>query len=180
MEYKLTINEKTEKAEVSDCRDNTFEAAMGRDRFKVSFSRISDHQIHLVVNGQNLNAYVIREGDARTIMIDGKSFTVRDADIQERSGTTRKGVIETATEITPPMPAVVTLVPVKKGDRVTKGDTVVTVSAMKMETALTAPYSGTVTGVNVAQGDKVMPGEILVEILEEESEKQGAQDSPLN
>ncbi|MDY0223131.1 MAG: acetyl-CoA carboxylase biotin carboxyl carrier protein subunit, partial [Desulfobacterium sp.] len=49
-------------------------------------------------------------------------------------------------------------------DPVEKGDPVVVVSAMKMETTLTAPHGGTVTRIGVKQGDKVMPGDILVDI----------------
>ncbi|MRR35573.1 hypothetical protein EG829_13030, partial [bacterium] len=51
-----------------------------------------------------------------------------------------------------------------EGDTVTKGQGVVVVSAMKMETTLQAPFAGMVTRVNTAEGDKVMPGMILVDI----------------
>ena len=164
MEYKLTNNDKTKPLEVEITGDNTFEAAMEDESFKVSFSRISDHHISFGVNGQTINAYVTRTDDAKIIMIQGRTYVVRDADIVEQSRTAGKGMAWAATEVTPPMPAVVILVPVKKGDRVEKGETVATVSAMKMETSLGAPYPGVVTKINVAQGDKVMPGQILVEI----------------
>jgi biotin carboxyl carrier protein len=53
---------------------------------------------------------------------------------------------------------------VSAGDAVVKGQAVVIVSAMKMETTLVAPFDGTVSKVNVAEGDKVMPGDVLVDI----------------
>ena len=65
------------------------------------------------------------------------------------------------------MPATVISVIVNKDDNVQKGDGVVVISAMKMETTLTAPYSGRVTSVNTSEGDKVMPGDILVDIEKE-------------
>jgi 3-methylcrotonyl-CoA carboxylase alpha subunit len=64
------------------------------------------------------------------------------------------------------MPAVVIAVCVNEGDRIEKGQKVVVVSAMKMETTLVAPYNGMVTRVNVRENDKVMPGDILVDIDE--------------
>ncbi|MBI9089618.1 MAG: hypothetical protein JEZ12_10415 [Desulfobacterium sp.] len=164
MEYNLTINDRTDPVHVDITGDNSFEAARNQDAFEVSFARISDHKIAIQVNGQTFNAHVTRTDDGKIVMIEGRTFTVRDADLAERRKTSGKGMASAETEVTPPMPAVVILVAVSPGDQVEKGDAVVTVSAMKMETTLTAPYPGEVTSVNVAEGDKVMPGEILVDI----------------
>jgi 3-methylcrotonyl-CoA carboxylase alpha subunit len=62
------------------------------------------------------------------------------------------------------MPAIVVLVPVAEGDWVEKGQVVMVISAMKMETSLKAPYGGRITRIKVNEGDKVMPGDILVDI----------------
>jgi biotin carboxyl carrier protein len=69
------------------------------------------------------------------------------------------------------MPAVVIAVCVNEGDRVEKGQKVVVVSAMKMETTLVAPYTGIITRINVQANDKVMPGDILVNIDEIKDEQ---------
>ena len=66
--------------------------------------------------------------------------------------------------VTPPMPSVVVKVLVENGDAVTKGQGLVIVSAMKMETTLNAPYDGVVTGIHAEEGGKVMPGDILVDV----------------
>jgi biotin carboxyl carrier protein len=58
---------------------------------------------------------------------------------------------------------------VTEGDLVEKGQGVMVVSAMKMETTLQAPYKGKVLKINVAEGDKVMPGQILA-VIEREGE----------
>ncbi len=67
------------------------------------------------------------------------------------------------------MPSVVVRVLVKEGDRVVKGQGLVVVTAMKMETTLKAPHSGVVRKVNTYPEAKVMPGDILVEIEKEET-----------
>ncbi len=53
---------------------------------------------------------------------------------------------------------------VAPGVAVKKGDPLLVVEAMKMETAIAAPCSGTVTDVHVAEGDKVSVGDVLVAI----------------
>ena len=50
------------------------------------------------------------------------------------------------------------------GATVDKGDPLLVVEAMKMETAVVAPRAGTVTDVFVAEGDAVAVGDALVAI----------------
>eukprot|EP00535_Pseudo-nitzschia_heimii_P006921 CAMPEP_0197189256 /NCGR_PEP_ID=MMETSP1423-20130617/19451_1 /TAXON_ID=476441 /ORGANISM="Pseudo-nitzschia heimii, Strain UNC1101" /LENGTH=1220 /DNA_ID=CAMNT_0042641315 /DNA_START=181 /DNA_END=3843 /DNA_ORIENTATION=+ len=63
-----------------------------------------------------------------------------------------------------PMPGVVVGVLVKPGDKISEGDTVATLSAMKMETSVPATSSGVVKRVLVNVGDKVDGDDLLVEI----------------
>lgn len=63
-----------------------------------------------------------------------------------------------------PMPGVVVDVKVKVGDQISEGETVATLSAMKMETSVPATSSGVVKRVVVNIGDKVEGDDLLVEI----------------
>ena len=68
------------------------------------------------------------------------------------------------------MPAVVVRILIQEGDQVEKGQGLVVVSAMKMETTLCAPLAGEVTAIHTSVEEKVAPGEILVEIKTPEQE----------
>lgn len=172
MDYRLKVNEETLPVEVETHGEEKFAAVIGGNQFDVSYSAVSDNQIHLVVNGQRVNAYVSDQAGGKVIAIRGKSYFVQDADLLEQNKTRKKGPGSNPTEVTPPMPAVVIAVSVSEGDVVEKGQAVVIVSAMKMETSLFAPFNGTVIKVNVAEGDKVMPGDILVDIEKNEAESE--------
>ena len=76
-------------------------------------------------------------------------------------------------DVTPPMPSVVVRILVEEGDRVKKGQGLVVVTAMKMETTLKAPYNGRVKAIKTTVDAKVAPGDILVEIEEEEPQDEG-------
>jgi len=63
-----------------------------------------------------------------------------------------------------PLPGKITLVAVKPGDAVNRGDTLLVIEAMKMENELKAAAAGTVSEIHVAPGQAVNPGDVLVVI----------------
>ncbi|HEX5238057.1 MAG TPA: acetyl/propionyl/methylcrotonyl-CoA carboxylase subunit alpha [Sphingomicrobium sp.] len=71
-------------------------------------------------------------------------------------------------EIEAPMPGKVTAVEVKRGEKVAKGQRLLTLEAMKMEHALTAPFDGTVAELNASAGQQVTEGQMLVKVEAEQ------------
>jgi pyruvate carboxylase len=63
-----------------------------------------------------------------------------------------------------PMPGSVVDVKVAAGATVAKGDPLVVLSAMKMETIVASPIAGTVARVAVKKGDTLAAGDLLVEL----------------
>ena len=66
------------------------------------------------------------------------------------------------TAIKSPLPGIIVGINVKVGDAVKRGQTVVTLEAMKMENAIQATQDGVVASVDVAEGDSVLEGVALV------------------
>jgi len=73
-------------------------------------------------------------------------------------------------EIEAPMPGKVTAVDVSQGEKVAKGQRLLTLEAMKMEHALTAPFDGTVAELSANTGAQVTEGQLLVKITAEETQ----------
>jgi pyruvate carboxylase subunit B len=69
--------------------------------------------------------------------------------------------------VTTAMPGSIVEVKVKAGDKVSAGDAVLVIEAMKMENEIQAPKSGVVVAVHVKKGDTVTPDESLLEIQPE-------------
>lgn len=63
-----------------------------------------------------------------------------------------------------PIAGTVLEVKCKVGDKVTHGQTLLVIEAMKMETAIVAPGGGTIKAVHVAAGDAVRENQILVDL----------------
>jgi 3-methylcrotonyl-CoA carboxylase alpha subunit len=97
--------------------------------------------------------------DGIVVFRDGESFSVQT---ESRGSGAGHGVHDG--EIEAPMPGRVTAVEVSKGDKVARGQRLLTLEAMKMEHALTAPFDGTVAELNARPGAQVSEGQLLVRL----------------
>ena len=69
--------------------------------------------------------------------------------------------------LTAPMPGKILSVEVKQGDRVSRGQTVVILEAMKMKNAIKSPYDGVVLEIMVRAEQSVAHGDLLAQLGEE-------------
>jgi 3-methylcrotonyl-CoA carboxylase alpha subunit len=161
------MGEETLTYGVDPVKENHLKVSTGEKTLDVSYTVITDHHVHWVVDGVGVNAFVTGEKGEKTILIRGVPYVVCDADRAERTRKGTRDLTRLPQVITPPMPSVVIRIMVAEGDSVQKGDSVIVLTAMKMETTLTAPFPGRVTGINVSVGEKVMPGKILMDIEKE-------------
>jgi biotin carboxyl carrier protein len=69
--------------------------------------------------------------------------------------------------LTAPMPGKILSVEVNRGDRVSRGQTLVTLEAMKMKNAIKSPYDGVVLEIAVRPEQTVAHGDLLVQLGEE-------------
>jgi 3-methylcrotonyl-CoA carboxylase alpha subunit len=169
VDFKLSINDTHNEVNAEAAADRRLTVTIGGTGYDVRYTRIDTHQINLQVDGKNVRAFVARNGSGKTVVIDGKTLFVEDLAHPGKAGSGRKKSTGIPDSVTPPMPAVVIAVLVKPGDTVVKGQGVVVVSAMKMETTLAAPHDGVVGTIRIAEGDKVNPGDILVDIEKHEN-----------
>jgi biotin carboxyl carrier protein len=63
-----------------------------------------------------------------------------------------------------PLPGVILEIHVKEGDKVSVGQRLITLEAMKMENNINADKEGIVKSIKVNKGDSVLEGDTLIEI----------------
>ncbi|MFG2496823.1 acetyl-CoA carboxylase biotin carboxylase subunit [Streptomyces sp. NPDC048441] len=100
---------------------------------------------------------------------DGDAWHVQDHDPVAASltGAAHSG----ADALTAPMPGTVTVVKVSTGDRVTQGQSLLVVEAMKMEHVISAPHAGTVSELDVTPGATVAMDQVLAVVIPDEAEE---------
>jgi len=103
---------------------------------------------------------VVREGDRLALWRGAERLDVAIIDPRHVEE------LETgaAGELTARLPGTVVAVPVKVGEQVAAGATLMVLEAMKMEHAVLAPRAGVVTRLHFAKGDRVPEGATLVDL----------------
>jgi len=109
--------------------------------------------------GETLTLHVARNGGTLYLFWDGVAYRL----VEAREGAHRTLRHDTGA-LEAPMPGRVSAVKVEVGQRVTKGEELLVVEAMKMENALRAPKDGVVRAIHASVGEMVAPGRALVEI----------------
>jgi len=173
MEWTLRIDGRDLRLRETPDGADALRLELDGDSTLVGWERLDANRWRILIDGVPRLLHVARTEGGVWVWIDGRARFVANADDERRR---RRGKAESSGPgiVTPPMPGVVVRLAVAVGDAVAKGQCLVVVSAMKMESELAAPYAGTVTAIRTAQGAKVMPGEVLVEIAPTPKENEHA------
>jgi biotin carboxyl carrier protein len=166
MKFSLRVQDETKLVEAGQqVPDQALPVRVDERGFSVRANRVSEGFYHLQIDGKAARAIVLRQGQTKEVFLNGQVYRISDEG-QTRSRSKRSHQ-QSEGQVTPPMPAVVIRILVKEGDLVERGQGLLVVSAMKMETTLAAPKAGRVVRVLTGLNAKVAPGDRLVEIQEE-------------
>ncbi|MDB6066857.1 MAG: pyruvate carboxylase [Pedosphaera sp.] len=106
----------------------------------------------------------------RTVLFElngmSRQTTVTDRSVQAKVKARAKADPAIPAQVGAPIPGLITALSVGIGTKLTKGDKLLTMEAMKMQTTLYTPCDGTVAEVNVKVGDTVESKDLLILIKE--------------
>jgi biotin carboxyl carrier protein len=132
--------------------------------YAVNINNVDDNIIQLELNGTPYEVAIDRELKQIKTPKLVRSVAVPSTDhSKEVVKTTASGKVGT---IKTPLPGVILEVNVKIGDRVTIGQKLLVLEAMKMENRIDSDLAGVVTQINVDRGSSVLEGDVLITIGE--------------
>lgn len=126
-------------------------------------ARDAGHAHSFIVDGISHEAVTIVDGDVVHIWMDGETRTLRYRDPIDYYAGHGSGAADDI--IDAPMPGTVIALHAAEGAAVARGDTLLVIESMKLETAVKAPRDGVVAAVHVSVGqsfDRAAPLVTLV------------------
>ena len=131
------------------------------NEYAVEIKNVEDRTIELDVNGTSYNVLLDKEVKQTKTPTLLRSVAVPSTD----HGTAVKVDAKTGT-IKSPLPGTIIEIFVKQGDKVSIGQKVLMLEAMKMENNIESDKAGTVAEIKISKGDAVMEGDVLIVIGE--------------
>jgi biotin carboxyl carrier protein len=169
MEIELPKQERTAEVEILENEGSRYVFKIDNKTFEIDLVEVSKGIYSLLHNGKSYNVEAIpTKGITKyTVNTFFQSFDLEIIDAQTKYLRSRSqgAAADTGNFIRVPMPGKVMEIFVNEGDTVTAGQTLVIVSAMKMESEYKAGRNGIVKKVMVQPGETVDSDQIMI-ILE--------------
>jgi biotin carboxyl carrier protein len=151
MHHLFAIGE--EKIEASLVRRGCSYALLyGGREYLVALRTLEDGAVEIDVAGRITRAQIARQGDDTFVRLNpnGECHAVRWIDPLVRLAQAGAGSLDDIAQA--PMPGTVIAVQVKAGDSVTRGQTMMVIESMKLETAIVAWRDGVIKTLHVSPG----------------------------
>lgn len=145
-----------------------FRATINGKTYEITHQALGESRSLLFIEHESLEVDVHRAGGNghRVLFMKGHEIPalIEDysvAQMRKAAGISHGATVETMLKA--PMPGLIISVRVAPGERVTKGQPLAVIEAMKMENIIKAKHDGVVKAVHVTSGKSVEKGDTLLE-----------------
>lgn len=157
MNYEIKLNDEVKPIKLLNRDGNIAEVQIGEKKYILDIIEVEKGIYSVLYNGVSYNIELLSNKEknyhATTLY---NSFDIEVIDPETRYKNSRKGSEDDDhAYISTPMPGKVVKILVKEGDKVKGGDTVIIVSAMKMESEYKVVKDRTITKILVKEGDNI-------------------------
>jgi biotin carboxyl carrier protein len=168
MTYEIKVNDKVSKIDILNRVGNMIEISIDDRIYNIDIIEVERGVYSLLHEGTSFNVELTRNGlKSYNVNTLYDSFDIEIIDAETKYMNSRKsGEDADADYISTPMPGKVVKILVKEGDIVKGGETVVVVSAMKMESEYKVVNDRIIKEILVKEGDNIEGNQPLI-MLEE-------------
>lgn len=157
MSYEINLNGELDKIEILSQSGNEVEVMVGDRKYNVDIAEVENGVYSILLDGTSFNVELIPIGNkkyaANTLY---NSFDAEIIDAESRYMNNRKGDHdEEQSYISTPMPGKIVKILVEEGQEVKAGETLVIVSAMKMESEYKVSKDRIIKNILVSEGDNI-------------------------
>lgn len=149
MHHAFKLGEADYNVELSRSAD-AYRLHIGDRVLPINLETGADGRAWLTLGDRHVEVVVATRGDEIFIHLDGEAYQLRYQHPLDRLAAQGHGSADDS--VRAPMPGSIVAVHVKPGDTVVKGQTVLVMESMKMETTIGAPRDGVVQAVQFDKG----------------------------
>jgi len=168
MELELNIDSRTAKVDLVKRDGNQHSISVDGEIYDLDIVRVAEGIYSIIYKGKSYNVEMIQGSTDKNYIVNTfySSYDVEvvDAETKYIRNRHKDDAHDGENSISTPMPGKVVKILVKVGQEVEAGQTVIIVSAMKMESEFKVRKAGTVKAIHVNEGDLVEGHKVMVVI----------------
>ncbi len=161
----IKIDERTASVELINSEENNFKISIDGKVYDANIIMVERGVYSILIDGKSYNVELFESGNQKEYLVNtfyhSYELEVIDAESKYLKSRSSDDSHQEAI-ISSPMPGKVVKIPVKVGDRVNAGDTVIIVSAMKMESEYKVKIDRVVKEIKVKEGDTIAANQPLI------------------
>lgn len=168
MSYEIKLDNRDAIVEMIYQEGNNYKIVVDNKVYELDITMVEEGIYSILLDNRSFNVELIRNENSKKYTINTylNTYEVEIVDAEAKYLKAREEGLfgEEGSTISSPMPGKIVKIPVKIGDEIKEGETVIIVSAMKMESEFKARIDGVIKDILVKEGDTVDGNQVLVEI----------------
>ncbi|MCG8582536.1 MAG: acetyl-CoA carboxylase biotin carboxyl carrier protein subunit [Bacteroidales bacterium] len=167
MPIELKIDSRRARIKILEQDGTKYKVDIDNRIYDLDLVKVESDAYSILLDGQSVNMEMIQGADINHYKVNtiNNYYEIEVIDAATRYRNASKSSLDSGGNvISTPMPGKIVKIPVSEGDTVEKGQTVVIVSAMKMESEYKSSVDGVIKHIHVAEGDAVEGHQPLIEI----------------
>lgn len=168
MKLEMNLNDRDFNLELVKKKGNMHSFLINDTLVELDVVEVENGIYSFLYGGKSYIMEVVRSAERKKYLVSHRclNFEVEVVDAETKYARARMKGIKANGEnnISSPMPGKVVRIPVKEGDQVKEGDTLIVISAMKMESEYKSGKDARVKKIHIGEGDTIEGRQLLLEL----------------
>ena len=177
MAYEVSIGHRSAEVELLNRVGSKALIRVDDIKYDLDIVEVENGVYSILYNGHSYNIELIPGENSKKFIITtfAKSFNAEVIDAESKYIANRnKGLeMEGSNQVASPMPGKIVKIPVKVGEKVESGQTLIVVEAMKMQSEFKASGDKIVQAILVKEGDTVEAHQVMIKLENVDEEAEG-------
>ena len=162
----IIVNKKNKEVKIFERQANKLLVVVDNKKYCIDAIKIDKDTYSLLYKGKSYDLKVVSEDDKRKYSIKHKfnhyKVEIMDSVARYRKNRGNNDIEEDQNSIFSPMPGKVVKIPIEVGDNVESGQTLIIISAMKMDSEYKAKKDGIIKEILTTEGSTIEGNQSLI------------------
>ncbi len=162
----IIVNKKNKEVKILERQANKLLVVVDNKKYHVDAKKIDKDTYSLLYKGKSYDLKVVSEENKRKYSVKHRfnyyEVEIMDSVARYRRNRGNNDIEEDQSSISSPMPGKVVKIPIEVGDNVVSGQTLIIISAMKMESEYKAKKDGKIKEILTTEGSTIEGNQSLI------------------